>query len=509
MAQFRERRIPPRVIAVALGGLSLLSMCPQALADSSDAIFNDGFELPCPGAAPGVVAGTGSGLLLRGTIVTPTVALVGEVLVLGDTIACVAASCTGQPGADTATIVETKGLIYPGLIDTYDLTLFDAFDENDWVPTQVYGNANQWPNDQRYSALIDAKQYLDGEGASPVNYGCELEKYGELKGLVAGTTSTVSSAGTGRSCYGSLARTIDQSTNDLGADYIQVNTAFPTKTAADQVCANLADNSTHAYLVNIAEGTDAVALATFGKLGTLTTNPNCLYAPQTAIVDGTALGDAELATMAAHGMSLVWLPHSDVTLYDQSANVPLAREKGINVSLGTSWSITGSHNLLAELRFADEVDNARWGDKLSAYDLVQMVTINAAKTLHLQDVLGSIDVGKKADLTVVAGTCSDPWSTLVHARTRDIRLVLVGGVALHGDTALQSAAPPAPGCENLDVCGTPKFTCVAESGGTVSNKFGQTYADIVTTLTNGFAAYDAMQLTPWTFAPVTPLVDCP
>jgi hypothetical protein len=213
--------------------------------------------------------------------------------------------------------------------------------------------------------------------------------------------------------------------------------------------------------------------------------------------------------MAAHGMSLVWLPHSDVTLYDQSANVPLALSKGINVSLGTSWSITGSHNLLDELRFADQVDNTRWGNLLSAYDLVQMVTTNAAKTLHLQDVLGSIDVGKKADLTVVAGTCSDPWSTLVRAKPRDIRLVLVGGVALHGDTILQAAAPSSPGCETMDVCGALKFSCVAESGGTVTNKFGQTYAEILANLTKGFADYDAMSLTQWTFAPVTPLVDCP
>jgi cytosine/adenosine deaminase-related metal-dependent hydrolase len=80
----------------------------------------------------------------------------------------------------------------------------------------------------------------------------------------------------------------------------------------------------------------------------VTTVDNCLYAPQTAIVHGTALGDAQFTLMATHGMSLVWLPHSDVTLYDQSANVPLALAKGINVSLGTNWSITGGHDLLAE-----------------------------------------------------------------------------------------------------------------------------------------------------------------
>jgi len=483
-------------------------MCPPALAELSDSIYADGFELPCPGAPAGFVQGAGSAVLLRGTIVTPTVAFVGEVLVQGDTITCVAASCAGQSGADTASIIETKGLVFPGLINSSNLTLFDVFDENDWAPAQVYESPSGWTNDPRYGALVDAKQYLNGEG-SAVDYGCEMEKYGELKALVAGTTSTVSSATPLRSCYGSLARTIDQSTNDLGADYIQTANVFPTTSAADGVCANFVDTSTHAYLINIAEGTNATALNTFTQLGTVTTTDNCLYAPQTAIVHGTALGDAQFTLMAANGMSLVWLPHSDESLYDQSANVPLALSKGINVSLGTNWSITGSHNLLDELRFADQIDDARWGDTLSAYDLVQMVTTNAAKTLHLQDVLGSIDVGKKADLTVVAGTCSDPWATLVHAQPRDIRLVFVGGVALHGDPVLQPAAPSVPGCETVDVCGAPKFTCVAEAGGTVSNKFGQTYAEIVTNLTNGFNAYDAMGLTQWTFAPVTPLVDCP
>jgi hypothetical protein len=213
--------------------------------------------------------------------------------------------------------------------------------------------------------------------------------------------------------------------------------------------------------------------------------------------------------MSAHSMSLVWTPHSDVALYGQTSNVPLALAKGINVSLGTSWSLTGSHNLLEELRFADQVDDASWGNVLSAYDLVQMVTIHAAKTLHLDATLGSIDVGKKADLTVVGGTCTDPWSTLIHSRPRDVRLVMVGGVPLYGDTSMQAAAPSSPGCEALTVCGAQKFACVAESGGTPTNKLGQTLTDIVGNLTTNLSDYDAMDLTQWKFSPITPLVDCP
>jgi hypothetical protein len=110
---------------------------------------------------------------------------------------------------------------------------------------------------------------------------------------------------------------------------------------------------------------------------------------------------------------------------------------------------------------------------------------------------------------VVAGACNAPWKSLVDAQPDDIRLVMVGGVPLYGDATLQPAAPATPACEALQVCGTPKFLCVAEAGGTVTNKFGQTLADIVGALDAGMAAYDALDVSVWNFAPIAPLVECP
>src|SRR5204863_4814296 len=115
--------------------------------------------------------------------------------------------------------------------------------------------------------------------------GCEMDKYGELKGLLAGTTSIVGAANpSNRACFGSLARTIDQTPNDLGADAIQVNVLFPSTSAADVVCGNFADLSTKAYLVDVAEGTNASAQNEFATLGTVSSTDGCLYAPQTAIM---------------------------------------------------------------------------------------------------------------------------------------------------------------------------------------------------------------------------------
>jgi len=489
--------------------LLLLAMIGSP-ASAESLIYSDGFEQLCPGNGPSVTLGAGSALLLRGTVVTPATAFAGEVLVVGDTIACAAASCAGQAGADTASIVQTNGLIFPGLIDTHNFTLFDAFDQDDWAPTQLYDNHNDWTNEARYGAMVDAKQYLSSEGTSPVDYRCELDKYSEIKALIAGTTSMVSNVGAiNLACYGSLVRSIDTTVNDLGSDQIQTGVLFPTATIANNVCAKFSDSSTDAYLVNIAEGTNLSARDEFFDLGTVSNPDYCLYAPQTAIVHGTALLDAELTTMAAAGMNLVWTPRSDDLLYGATADVPLARGKGITVALGAHWSITGSPNLLDELRYADQVDNTSFNDVLAAQDLVQMVTTNAAQVLGLDGVIGSIEVGRKADLTVIAGACATPWASLRGARPDDVRLVLVGGVPLYGDPSLQAIAPATPGCEALDVCGTPKFICVAEAGGTPTNKFGQTLAEIVAALGAAFTAYDALDLSQWNFAPIAPLVDCP
>ena len=455
-------------------------------------------------------------LRLVGCVVTPDQAFAGEVLIESDTLTCVGPSCADAPGAAEATVVKTHGVILPGMIDTHNHILFDIFDESDWSPTKAYGNHNQWPNEPRYQAMVDAKQYLNGEGTPNLDpgFGCEMNKYGEMKGLVAGTTSIAGASNPiDKTCYGSLARTVDQKSNDLGVDKVQVSTLFPPS-SGDTVCTNFVADKTDAYVIHCGEGVDETARNEFATLGTTTTPDDCLYAGETTIVHGTAFGLEEFTIMAERGMSLVWSPRSNVFLYGggtdftKTTDVPLAMSLGINVALAPDWSLGGSQNLLDELRFADKVDNEAFGDVLSPVTLVQMVTVNAAKALGLSDVLGSLEVGKKADVTVIAGDASVPFDTVLAARPRDVSLVVVNGVPLYGDAALGAVAPAAPGCEAIDVCGAQKFACVAETGGTSTNKFGQTWAEINEILSTELATYDGMDLTEWNFAPLAPLVKC-
>jgi cytosine/adenosine deaminase-related metal-dependent hydrolase len=473
-----------------------------------------------------VIGDPTKGILLEGTVIGESGAFEGQVLTLPDgTIGCAEAgkTCEADPAAAGVAHVMIDGVIAPGLVDTHNHILFDIFDDSDWLPKQLYQNHDDWTkdtNEPRYTVMVDVKQCLeDASQGKPLwcptkydgagNLKCEMEKWGELKGLAAGTTSIVGLPGTALPCYASLARTIDTQFNGLATDKVQTAAILPSKTTADGVCANYASGKTAAYLIHIGEGIDAAALAEFTKLGTLTTNAGCLYAPQTAITHGTAFTATEFAAMKAKDMKLTWSPASNVALYGQTSNIPLALDAGVLVALAPDWSMGGSQNMLDELRFAKKWSDTKWAGRLKSQDLVTMATKNAATVLGLSDRIGRIKKGMLADIFAVRGPRSAPYDTIVASAAKDVALTMVGGKVLYGDAALRGIGAGGASCEDFDSCGSPKFLCVVELGKT-GDKLDQTYAQIHGILEAAMKDIDVArpQTIGGNFAPVAPVVGC-
>ncbi len=477
--------------------------------DTGSVTVGAGGEGACDGGGASLVLGAATRTLIRGTIVTPAGPIEGEILVVGDTIECVAASCAADPDADGATILETPGYVFPGLIDGHNHILFDVFDEDDWSPSQTYMNHNQWTQEVAYKAVVDAKQYLNGQEGSPVNLGCELDKYGEMKALIAGTTGVLASPGANNSCYGSLSRTIGDQP-DLGYDRIQISTlGVPDDSGVDAVCANFLDGDTDAYVIHVAEGIDQPARNEWTDLSTSgDADPGCLIAHQTTIVHGTALQTAQLTIMGDEGMSLIWSPKSNVFLYgggtdtSKTTDIPQALAQGINVGLGPDWSLGGSVNMLDELRYANFVDDQEFGNMLSPRDLFEMATINNARAFAIDADVGSLEVGKRADLFVLRRVEEDAYDALLGAVPRDMTLVMVNGQALYGDAALQPLGPAGNECESLDICCADKFACIAETGG-AAQRLDQTFAEFKGILEDALTAYQG-----GAFMPLAPIVQC-
>jgi 5-methylthioadenosine/S-adenosylhomocysteine deaminase len=460
-------------------------------------------------AQPSVTPGDPARVLLKGLVVRPGGPISGEVLVSGEWISCAAESCPA-PGA---TVIDTKGIIYPGLMDAHNHAAFSMFDEADWIPAKAYKNHNQWPaTDPGYKKVMAAKKHLETVAALP----CEMDKYGEIKALMAGTTSILlAPKSSARSCFASLARTIDTQFNDLtGEDTIQASISVPTNDEAKRVCDAINSGKIHSYVVHVGEGVDETSRKEFdtlaGRAG------GCLLRPETTIIHGTAFGKPEFERMAAHNMALVWSPKSNLFLYKREDGKPAtpdiaaAIDAGVNtIALGPDWALGGSTNLLDELRVANKVARDQSWSKVTPERLFRMVTIDAAKALGVASLLGSIEAGKRADLMVL-GDGGDPFAALLKATSKDVRLVMVNGKTLFGDQSL-SAAAAFSACDAVSACGTQKFLCVAEPDGTAADKRRQRLGEVTGALQNALTAYDAsLGAGAKRFMPLAPLLSaCP
>ena len=181
------------------------------------------------------------------------------------------------------------------------------------------------------------------------------------------------------------------------------------------------------FIVHLAEGVDEDARGELTRLESL----GCLK-PNTVIVHGVAIDENGWRRVARAGGGLVWCPASNAFLFGRTAMVRalvVGQENGrVRVAIGTDSRVTGSLDLLDELRAAREAL------PLAPETLMRMVTGDAAALLR-QARAGRLAVGATADLVVLPALAERPAAALLEARRRDVRLVAVEGRPLVGDPA--------------------------------------------------------------------------
>jgi 5-methylthioadenosine/S-adenosylhomocysteine deaminase len=155
--------------------------------------------------------------------------------------------------------------------------------------------------------------------------------------------------------------------------------------------------------------------------------------------------DAEQRLMAERDVKVMHCPGSNLKLGSGLAPVVEMRARGICVSLGADGAACNNRlDMFEEMRLAATLQAVRKGPgALPARDVLWMATRGGAQTLGLDDRIGSIEPGKRADVVIVSRARPhlqpdrDPWSTLVYAaRGPDVRAVLVDGELLVSDGSL-------------------------------------------------------------------------
>jgi len=115
----------------------------------------------------------------------------------------------------------------------------------------------------------------------------------------------------------------------------------------------------------------------------------------------------EVRMMAESGMSISSCPVSNMKLATGGvAPIPEFQRYGVNVTIGTDGSTTNnSLDLMAEMKILGLLQkSSRWDPTVAkAQELLDFATVNAAKAVGMQDSIGSIEVGKYADLVILSG----------------------------------------------------------------------------------------------------------
>ncbi|HET6586292.1 MAG TPA: amidohydrolase family protein, partial [Oleiagrimonas sp.] len=147
----------------------------------------------------------------------------------------------------------------------------------------------------------------------------------------------------------------------------------------------------------------------------------------------TAVSDAEIATCAEAGASMVHCPESNLKLASGFCPVEKFHQAGVNVAIGTDGCASNNDlDMFGEMRTAALLAKAVAGraDAFSAGTALRAATLGGARAMGLDDRIGSIEPGKHADLTAVrmTGLETMPLYDIVS------QLVYAGGRHLVSDT---------------------------------------------------------------------------
>jgi cytosine/adenosine deaminase-related metal-dependent hydrolase len=183
------------------------------------------------------------------------------------------------------------------------------------------------------------------------------------------------------------------------------------------------------YITHLSEGFDEEAMngvETMVKMGIL--DDHCLF------IHCIGFSDDDIQKVAKAGASVAWCGFSNMFMFNVTCKVKKMLEAGVNLTIGTDSSASGSANLLAEMKFDRKLYQKMYGEDLSPRTIFGMVTANAARAFQMQDRTGRLEEGKAADILVLKAKNDDPYENLLSAEMTDIELLTLEGEAIYGET---------------------------------------------------------------------------
>ncbi len=158
------------------------------------------------------------------------------------------------------------------------------------------------------------------------------------------------------------------------------------------------------------------------------------------------LNESDICKMAEHGAKAIDNPESNMKLASGISPVPEMLAQGVTVGLGTDGCASNNNlDLFTEMDMAAKIHKIQNMDPTvtDAVTVLRMATIEGAKALGFEDITGSLEQGKKADVIVIdthkphLTPMYNPASHLVYAaRGSDVTTSIINGKVVMEDRKL-------------------------------------------------------------------------
>ncbi|GHU23775.1 hydrolase [Spirochaetia bacterium] len=313
--------------------------------------------------------------------------------------------------------LEKKSFVYPALINTHDHLRGNYLPRVGPAPGTFYLNWLPWDNDLKVSDTFAERSRLSPD---------EIYYLSAYKNLFSGVT-TVNDH-------------FPQDFNRKILPYLPIRAFLGYGLAHESSSYDLkwgdgieleherALKNEWPFITHLSEGFDEESMRGIHYLeqvGVL--DDHCV------LIHCIGLSDADIKKAAAAGASIVWCAASNMFMFNVTCKIRKLLQSGVNVTIGTDSTHTGSINLFAEIHYDRELYRNLYGEELPAKTLFNMVTINAARAFHMEDRLGTLDFGKMADVLILKAKTEDPFENFANATMEDIELLTMAGKPLYGE----------------------------------------------------------------------------
>ncbi len=420
------------------------------------------------GAAQAPARRTVSLIVTNGTVVTvdPSRRVIerGAVAIDGLNIVGVdAADTIARRFTARDTVQAGGGVIMPGLINTHThapMVLFRGLADDlalmDWLQKYIFPAEAKTvsPEMVRVGTRLAALEMIESGTTAYADmyyYEDEIARATKAAGLrgVLGETIIQFPVPDAKTPAESLARTerfaAEFPNDELITPAVAPHAMYTLDTDTLKACRALADRLHIPVIIHLAETQDEVKIAREKYQATPTAYLESIgfWGPRTIAAHGVHVTPEDMEILARRHVAVSHNPESNMKLASGTAPVEAMRKAGVTVALGTDGAASNNDlDMFEAMRQAAFLHTLVSGDPraVPAPEAIEMATIDGARALGMETLIGSLETGKRADLIVVSMNAArqtpmyDAQSHLVYVtRGDDVRTTIVNGRVLMRD----------------------------------------------------------------------------